>query len=158
MSFLVQVVEKLLEAVLDIHLDKAARAEFLNAESKASILLRRYEMPPPINPNWSKEELLFEAIPTFRYAIGRDGKRTEKAEAAFKLGLCYEKLGWVQEAYEAYSEAVRYNKKHARAWSQLAQMQYALGLTNEAIKSLKKYLSLRPNDVDAKERLESWIK
>ena len=68
--------------------------------------------------------------------------------AMFLLGQCYEKTGKKNDARTAFLQAARMNFDKAiqeEAWFQYAKLSYELGQTNDALVSLKNFITAYPN-------------
>lgn len=106
----------------------------------------------------------FEASASFRKAIGRipSKQKSERAEAYFEMGRCYQLSNQLTRAESAYNFALR--GKHSAPELQLytAQVKHKLGRYKEAIKFYKLYLELNPSDevaingLYASERAAEW--
>lgn len=89
-----------------------------------------------------QQELLSEAIPHFQKAIEI---YPEFLNASYDLGRSYEKLGRVDQAYEAYNQTVQIDTNFYAPLFSMGIIQDQKGNTELAIKHYEKYLKKYPN-------------
>lgn len=95
----------------------------------------------------------FEATKQYRKIYNRLTKREERplrAEVAYKLGTCYQRLNRPANAAAAFQNAVRYEYPDSMVFLKLAQMLQASGKYPLAIKEYQTYLEWHPDDKIAK--------
>lgn len=102
---------------------------------------------------YSKGEY-FEAQKIYRKAYesfkNRD-QRKIKGETAFKLGLCYDKLGMSSRAVGAFRNALRYDYADSIAYFYLGKALQGEGKYAEAVKAFSDFLKFKPGDEEALE-------
>lgn len=89
----------------------------------------------------------FEAQKTYRKIYNKLTKREERPQrgyVAWKMGLCYEKLGMSARASSAFANAIRYNYADSTAILLMAKSLQEEGKYAQAIKAYEDYLSLDP--------------
>lgn len=98
----------------------------------------------------------FEAQKIYRKAYesfkNRD-QRQIKGETAFKLGLCYDKLGMSARASGAFQNALRYNYPDSVVFYYLGKSLQKEGKYSEAINAYSDFLKYKPGDEAALENL-----
>ncbi len=90
----------------------------------------------------------YDASKTYRKVYNKLTKREERAqrgEVAFKMGLCYDRLGQAARASAAFQNAIRYGYPDSTAHFLLAKSLHAEGKYAQAVKEYDAYLEL---DVD----------
>ncbi len=75
----------------------------------------------------------------------REGKEAD-AERYFALGSSYEKTNMIQEAIEAYKEAIRNKPDYFDAYVNLGLLYYKLGRYDEAVEAYLNAITIRPDD------------
>ncbi|MDY4811773.1 MAG: OmpA family protein [Muribaculaceae bacterium] len=89
----------------------------------------------------------FEAQKTYRKVYNKLTKREERPQrgvVAYKMGLCYEKLGMSARASSAFANAIRYNYPDSTAILKMAKSLQAEGKYAAAVKAYEDYLKLDP--------------
>lgn len=89
----------------------------------------------------------FEAQKTYRKVYNKLTKREERPQrgvVAYKMGLCYEKLGMSARASSAFANAIRYNYPDSTAILKMAKSLQAEGKYAAAVKAYEDYLQLDP--------------
>ncbi|MFP4573201.1 MAG: tetratricopeptide repeat protein [Desulfobacterales bacterium] len=74
--------------------------------------------------------------------------------ALFRLGFCYEKLGWHAEAVEAYEKSIKYGYRDPAVFSSLGREQLMTGAYEAALKSFEKAVKIDPGFDEAKNNKE----
>ncbi|MCL4476179.1 MAG: tetratricopeptide repeat-containing serine protease family protein [Nitrospirae bacterium] len=77
--------------------------------------------------------------------LQREGKAVD-AEGYFALGSSYEKTNMIQEAVEAYKEAIRNKPDYFDAYVNLGLLYYKLGRYDEAVEAYLNAMTIRPDD------------
>ena len=91
----------------------------------------------------------FDASKMYRKIYNKLTKREERpqrAEVAYKLGQCYQRLNRPANAAAAYQNAIRYEYPDSSVYMRLGQMLQAGGKYPQAITEYRKYLEWRPGD------------
>lgn len=89
----------------------------------------------------------FEAQKTYRKVYNKLTKREERPQrgvVAYKMGLCYEKLGMSARASSAFANAIRYNYPDSTAILKMAKSLQEEGKYAAAVKAYEDYLKLDP--------------
>lgn len=89
----------------------------------------------------------FEAQKTYRKVYNKLTKREERPQrgvVAYKMGLCYEKLGMSARASSAFANAIRYNYPDSTAILKMAKSLQKEGKYAAAVKAYEDYLKLDP--------------
>jgi tetratricopeptide (TPR) repeat protein len=130
------------------------RAKRIRLISEADILIEKAK-----RQDNRSEEMILEAVKKYMEATEYRQSRREKANLYWRIGGAYALIGWWDKAEEAYREAVRYHRKHPRAWRDLAETQRGLPQKEkerESIESLRQHLRYHPTDQEAKRLLTNW--
>ncbi len=109
----------------------------------------------PLADAYRKAGMLDEAI-----QVARDGLKYNPnyVSGHFVLGRCYFEKDMLKEAEDEISKVVRINPENADAQRILAKIKEKTGRSDEAIKIWDTVLTLVPNDVEAKQRIEELKK
>ena len=94
----------------------------------------------------------FEAQKTYRKVYNKLTKKEERPQrgaVAYKMGLCYERLGMAARASSAFANAVRYNYPDSTATLLMAKSLHAEGKYGPAIKAYEEYLQKNPASKEA---------
>lgn len=95
----------------------------------------------------------FDASRTYRKIYNKLTKREERlqrGEIALKMAECYRRLGQDARATAAYQNAIRYGAADSIATLRLAQSLHAEGKYAPAINAYKEFLTLAPDNQEAK--------
>lgn len=95
----------------------------------------------------------FDAARTYRKIYNKLTKREERlqrGEVALKMAECYRRLGQDARASASYQNAIRYGAADSVATLRLAQSLHAEGKYAPAINAYKEFLSLAPDNQEAK--------
>ncbi len=95
----------------------------------------------------------YDASRTYRKIYNKLTKREERlqrGEVALKMAECYRRLGQDARASAAYQNAIRYGAADSTATLRLAQSLHAEGKYAPAINAYKEFLSLAPDNQEAK--------
>lgn len=95
----------------------------------------------------------FEAQKTYRKIYNKLNPREQRqlrGEVAAKMAECYTRLGQNARAAAAYQNALRYGYSDSTILLQLAQAQHGQGNYNQAVQTYEQYLSIWPDDAQAK--------
>lgn len=98
----------------------------------------------------------FEAQKTYRKIYNKLTKREERPQrgaVAYKMGLCYDKLGMSARASSAFANAVRYGYPDSTATLLMARSLQAEGKYTPAAKVYEDFLKLNPKSVEAENGL-----
>lgn len=96
----------------------------------------------------------FEAQKTYRKVYNKlttKEERPQRAPIAYKMGLCYDKLGMAARASSAFQNAIRYGCQDSTAYLLLGKSLLAEGKYPAAQQALDEYLALDPSSELAKE-------
>jgi len=108
---------------------------------------------PPVTRNLDRASLRYLTRDDFETATAFFEQRTRRwpneADAWFRLGLCHEKCGRLDEAISAYERAVAIRADHATAWNNLGAIRIRQRKYEEAIEALNRCLKANPNHVEA---------
>ncbi len=126
--------------------DKYLSALIKDPKSKAFV---------PLADAYRRAGMLEEAI-----QVARDGLRYNPnyVSGHFVLGRCYFEKEMLKEAEDEISIVVKINPENADAQKILARIKERTGKSDEAIKIWDTVLTLAPNDVEAKQRIEELKK
>lgn len=89
----------------------------------------------------------FDASKTYRKVYNKLNprqQRAQRAEVAYKMGLCLQQLNQHARAAAAYQNAIRYGYADSTALLRLAQCQHADGKYDDAVKNYNEYIALDP--------------
>lgn len=95
----------------------------------------------------------FDAQKTYRKVYNKLTKREQRAqrgEVAFRMGLCYEKLGMDARAASAFGNAVRYEYPDSTVLLHQAQALHGEGKYAQALEAYERYLTLDPESKTAR--------
>lgn len=95
----------------------------------------------------------YDASRTYRKVYNKLTKREERlqrGEVALKMAECYRRLGQDARASAAYQNAIRYGAADSMATLRLAQSLHAEGKYGPAITNYRQFLSLAPDNQEAK--------
>ncbi len=98
----------------------------------------------------------FQAAQTLKKVYRKSNPKEERAqrgEAAYYMGLCYEKLMIPAQAAAGYQNALRYGYEEPSLPLLLAKMKHEEGKYKEAIKLYEQYLESHPDDTMAQSGL-----
>lgn len=99
----------------------------------------------------------FEAQKIYRKvydSLKKKDERKLKGETAYKLGLCYYKLGMSARASSAFRNAIRYDGEDSTAYYYLGKTLQMEGKYDEATKAFLSYLEYNPDDKRAIEAVK----
>lgn len=98
----------------------------------------------------------FDAAKYYKKAYGKipPKQRTQRAEIAYKMGDCYERINYTGRARGAYLNAVRYHYPDSIVLLRLARMHHKNADYKNASKCYEQYLTFRPGDRLAENGLE----
>lgn len=99
----------------------------------------------------------FEAAAEYRKAYMRTKPkdRIKRGERAYKAADCFRKINYTARAIGSYQNAARYKYKDSIVYFYLAEMQRKNGEYKKAAQNYEIYLQYQPNDVLAKNGLQS---
>lgn len=89
----------------------------------------------------------FDAQKTYRKIYNKLTKKEDREKrgmVAYKMGLCYDKLGMAARASSAFGNAIRYNYPDSTATLLMAQALHEEGKYSQAIKAYEEYLQKDP--------------
>lgn len=95
----------------------------------------------------------YDAQRTYRKIYNKLTKKEDRklrGEVAFKMAECHRRLSQYMRAAGAYQNAIRYEYPDTGMYLSLARMQHASGQYGPAVKSYETYLSMRPDDEEAR--------
>lgn len=98
-----------------------------------------------------------EAAKNYRKAYKKvpSKARKKRADIAYDMGLCYDYINYTMRAKAIYSNAIRYGYNDSIIYLKLARACLESGDYKQAKKNFTIYLNYKPNDVLAKNGLES---
>jgi len=117
-----------------------------------------YARPPVSLDDPRREDLLWDAIELLRRATARFPLETGKAPSYLALGKCYERLGLIEDAVEAFSKAIECDRDLLEAFEERGLAYYGIGNYRVAKTDFEALLKRNPEHTMARERLNDCIK
>ncbi len=102
------------------------------------------------------------AAAKYRRVYARIKNHANKAQVAYRMGYCYQKIGMTNRAMQAYNNAIRQNYPNDTVYILYANVLRQSGRFSEAITYYERYLDMHPdsyiarNGVEACEKIADW--